>query len=84
MYSIIWTILFQKYVASHKGDMYLFKKGTLKETTMTFLHQLLYEIGAMKKWENIEWKDYQKQRININLSLFFYVFYEFSISMTIA
>ena len=71
MHSMIWKILFQKYVASHKGDMHLFKKGTFKETTMTFLYHLLYEIGAMKKWENKEWKDYQKQRININLSLFF-------------
>ena len=74
MYSIIWKILFQKYVSSHKGDMYLFKKGTFKETTMTFLHEMLFEIGAMKKWENIEWKDYQKQRININLSLFLLCF----------
>ena len=77
MYSIIWKILFQKYVSSHKGDMYLFKKGTFKETTMTFLHEMLFEIGAMKKWENIEWKDYQKQRINISLSLCFLCFPSF-------
>ena len=77
MYSMIWKILFQKYVSSHKGDMYLFKKGTFKETTMTFLHEMLFEIGAMKKWENIEWKDYQKQRINISLSLCFLCFPSF-------
>ena len=71
-------------MASHKGDMYLFIKSTFRETTMIFLHHLLFEIVAMKKWKNIEWKDYQRQRINISLSLFFYVTYEFSISMTIA